>query len=334
MKKPTHIKIWPETIKYLPAIVHLPLDIKTDNIILDFSNCIKIDAAGLNILLMRLLKLKRSFGLQDSFWRINAPEPIIAILTSLGFTSYFKEILLKLPMDNMFDKKPIADILVNLSVPILQTEDVAVKLYSYPIYMFDFTDCDDRRELFNGFKKWLFNIFNDFKGYKIRKNEFTIILNEIFKNSADHTDDNASFAIDLRELTSHDKKNLLQICFSFTDFGKGIYRNIWDNIKEKHKLNRNTHEGISEAYHVATQMGFTTLRGNTKRNMGIGMSLITGGSKSINMELSVFDAKSRGLLTSLSNNTHSEIRRCFYQTNSNVNFCYFGQLNCEAIDDV
>ena len=70
--------------------------------------------------------------------------------------------------------------------------------------------------------------------------------------------------------------------------------------------------GFSDAYHYALKLGFTT-KPNNADNKGIGMSLIVEGGNGINMELSVFDAFSRGLLSSLiTKATHKELRKFFY----------------------
>jgi len=336
MRKPQQIKIWPEIISYIPALIHIKTDVKkVDRIIVDFSNCWQLDASGLNILLGSLLTMKASVHYQDAIWEIPTSSMKLTIkndLILLGFFSHFKERLPESPDLNLFGNE-IEDVSYESLKPRIQEVGTGAVVYSYPLYKLDFGKYDDRREAFNevlaDFKGWLRNIFNSFKEYNITKNELLLILKEIIKNSADHTEDNAYFAIDIREEKLGPQKKKMEINFSFMDFGKGIYRTIWDFISEELKQKRIPKRSITEAYHKALQMGFSTKTGS-KNNMGLGMSIITEGAKGIDLNLSVFDAQSRGVLTSIQGNSHAEIRRHFFDTGSSVNFFYYGRICFEG----
>ncbi len=89
--------------------------------------------------------------------------------------------------------------------------------------------------------------------------------------------------------------------------------------------NRAKKLSLSDAYHYALSPGKTT-RPNSKDNKGIGMSIIFDVARSINMNLSVFDALSRGLLSKAKDRTHVELRKVFYNTGNDVGFYYYGEL--------
>ena len=51
------IKIWPQIINYIPALIPIQNIEKRDNsIFLDFTNCTEVNSSGLNIFLIQLLK--------------------------------------------------------------------------------------------------------------------------------------------------------------------------------------------------------------------------------------------------------------------------------------
>ncbi|MBL0151945.1 MAG: hypothetical protein IPP93_00015 [Chitinophagaceae bacterium] len=158
--------------------------------------------------------------------------------------------------------------------------------------------------------------------YKLKVNiKFIQILHEIAKNSADHTEQNAFFGLDINI-----KDENLVVKFSLGDLGVGINQNVRSVLKddESYKL-KDKHLAVTDSYNYALSMGFTS-KPYSMVNRGIGMSTIFDLSKQINMKLSVFDAKSRGLLSNAKNISHVELRKVFYNVGFSVGFYYYGEL--------
>ena len=84
---------------------------------------------------------------------------------------------------------------------------------------------------------------------------------------------------------------------------------------------------FSDAYHFALTRGFTT-KPNNKNNKGLGMTIIREGSQGINMNISMFDAFSRCLLSSISKITHKELRKYFFPFTKDQTqpFYYYGVI--------
>jgi hypothetical protein len=158
------------------------------------------------------------------------------------------------------------------------------------------------------------------KDYLFHHTQLVWILIEMAKNSADHTDNDAYFGMDVTVSPTRDQ---MMLTFAFGDLGVGIKQHI-QNYYSKTLKKRIPHFSIYEAYYVAVQPGFSTGAGGV--NKGVGMSLILEGAKGMNLSLSVFDAKSRGLLNCLNGRSHSEIRRVFLDLDTKVGFYYFGKL--------
>jgi hypothetical protein len=193
---------------------------------------------------------------------------------------------------------------------------------SYPIYELDFLSVSNRREKVDEFKKVLIKqLFFLKTEYDFELSILIQILVEIAKNSADHTEENAYFGLDIVE---HREKLVLK--FSFGDLGKGINNQIREFIKNDVSFkDKAKHLALTDSYQYALRVGVST-KYNSGINKGIGMSTIFNLSKQIELKLSVFDAESRGLLTKAIEATHTELRKIFYHIGFKVGFYYFGEI--------
>jgi hypothetical protein len=310
------ISIWPDIINYLPAIVPLKkLVHKKKNVRLDFSNCKKIQSTGLNILLMRLLKLIKADNI-ERYWDLmplqkNTDESsVIERITSLGFFEILNDYI---PSKNIFWGRHGNTALEN-------TNSANNYVISYPIYKLDLKSANDRREPLSGFTDWLHRILMPFsREYDISSNQLMMILHEISKNSADHTDSDAFFGMDIE---FNQDKSLMNLNFSIGDLGCGIKKNV-ENFLTPTK--REKKMSLSEAYYFALQHGRTT-KNSSEMNLGYGMSMILDGAKRMSLKLFIFDAMSGGLVTDISEISHSHIRKNFINIGNDVDFCYYGEL--------
>jgi len=311
--KDISLKIWPEIVDYNPAIVPFPtLDDKETSLFLEFENCTKVNASGLNLLLVQLLKLFDKKNSYRSWHAIEAEDlPLYDHLKDLGFFQYLN---LYRPNQSLFSphfQEPAS----HRSIIVDQTE-------SFPIYMIDYKQFEKRRMALDPLKEWVYNHLKKYHDeFDFVLPQLITIINEIAKNSADHTHDNAFIGLDVQRPNNSE----IRISFSIGDLGVGINQNIKNHIPEAILKKRQRFWDITQTYREALSRGFTT-RGASKENKGLGMSLILDGAKGINLNLSVFDAKSRGILSSIDSLVHSEIRKNFYNLNREVGFFYYGEL--------
>lgn len=319
--KDLHIKFWPETTGYLPGLFPFPkFEGRENSIFLDFSNCSQVSSSGLNIHLIRLLKIVK-FDDRNRGWHTNPiSNPILHKVNKLN---YFEILNMYKPNISLFQDRNI----LNKS-KITSTNNYNNQSYiSFPIYNIDFKRYENRRKALISFKEWLNeNLKPYYKNYDFNLPQVILVINEIAKNSADHTDDNAFLGLDI---FFNDKEKFIKICFSIGDIGKGINQNIKDNLPENMK-ERLKYWDLTQMYRVALKRGFTTKQ-NFHENKGMGMSIILDGAKGIELDLSVFDAKSRGVLSNIHSLSHSEIRKNFFYIGNFVGFYYYGELKAKKI---
>ena len=129
------------------------------------------------------------------------------------------------------------------------------------------------------------------EAYGFQSNGLGILLNEIAKNSADHTEEDAMFGMEARPSEDHWRDS--RSCFG--DFGIGIKRHIEQNLAPE-DAKRLTHMSLAEAYRLALKPGYTSSSVGGL-NTGHGMSIIIDCANDLGLHLSVFDASSRGLRT-------------------------------------
>lgn len=314
------IKIWPFLDDITQAIIpysvtHLE---NSRNINIDLSNIKRINSSGATMALIKLIDISKKLP-QKKFKIIQPQESSISkFLQNCGFYSILENNI-EIQTTNLFENLEIS----THQEPFIEFRELQNEMTtSFPIYHLKY-DRSKYRECVEEFSEWIEDVLIKYLlKYKVKINIISKIFKEIAKNSEDHTGDDAYFGIDLIE---NFKNNTGELKFSFNDLGSGILENVRNNLlKNTNYLRKsaNKHFSLTDAYHLAFEAGFTT--SDNKRNKGIGMSLIMDGVNLLNMELTIFDAKSMGFIPQI--NTHVEIRKNFWNTSNDVGFNYFGRL--------
>jgi len=316
--KDINIKVWPELIGYLPALIPLPkIEEKENGLYLDFSNCNKINSSGLNIFLIHLLKYVKFDGVNRG-WHSDELHSL-DIIEQVDKFNFFKILNLYCPNISLFNAELAASssAILEENLPISSEQ-----MISFPIYMINLKAYTNRRKALEYLKEWLYNKLETYYlEYDFILPQLASVITEIAKNSADHTDDNAFIGLDI----VNNNIDSIKICFSIGDLGVGINQNIKDHLPNNVSESRYKFWDLTQTYREALSRGFTT-KEESKENKGLGMSLILDGAKGIKLILSVFDAKSRGLLNNITSTTHSDIRKNFFNTGKDVGFYYYGEL--------
>jgi hypothetical protein len=315
--KEIHLKIWPEINGYLPALIPFQsIGTRENDLFIDFSNCKRANSSGLNILLMRILRLLKSDNKERSWnFDFQSNKSITSVFEKLNFFQILnfynkqKKLFWKFETNELF----------SMPMKIQDSNNI-----SYPIYIIDFKkSLNDRRDAISTFRSWLYGILEGYvEEFDFNFTQLITILTEMAKNSADHTQDNAFFGFDVE---IGEDRNKICLLFSFFDLGVGIKQNIQNHIASPIAEKRKRHWSLAESYYFALQPGKTTKPGSIQ-NKGIGMSIIVDGAQGAMINLSVFDAMSRGLLSDVFKISHSEIRNIFFNTGRDVGFCYYGEL--------
>lgn len=314
------IKIWPDLSDISQALIpYSDSSLNLNNIVhIDFSNVKSINSSGATLALVKLINIVHKN--KNATWNIEQPESpeVKRCLKSIGFYNI------------LLSRIKNKDLFLNIETDIISKFSLrnkqGVNITSYPIYYLSY-EKNKYREGVESFSDWITEILNEYsKIYEFRFNVFAKLLKEIAKNSEDHTNDNAFFGIDVIENYA---TNTGEILFSFCDLGIGIHENIKKYIKTDSRFRNNASDkfGIVDSYHNAFTQGFSTSKSIT--NKGIGMSMILDCTNLLGLELSVFDARSRGFIPNV--NTHDEIRRNFWNTGNPVGFYYYGKLNMKGI---
>ena len=310
------IKVWPEISGYLPAVIPYERlrSSKNNPVDFDFSGTSIVQAAPLNLLLIKLIKHTSSLGNIDWEMKLSNFPDANSRLKEIGLFDIFPKVI---PNSKLFWQK---EFLEKKFATIKQSE--LSNTQSFPIYHIEFSNYQDRRVAVEEFKDWLVKHFEGLNSiYEVKIHKLILILVEMAKNSADHTNQDAFFGIDIIKF---EREALIQ--FSFGDLGIGINRTIRPILKNVPGYkDKDEHLAITDSYQFAFQMGFTS-KPESKINRGIGMSTIFDVSKQIGLDLSVFDAESRGVLTNASEPTHNELRKVFYSVGFGVGFYYYGLL--------
>lgn len=310
------IKIWPKLDDITQALIpysNSNLN-ETYPIHLDLTNVRDVNASGATMTLVKLIENIRSKS--TAVWVIEPPERI-HIDNCLNKIGFYKILDLNIINKDIFWRNDI--ILENESYVSKNRHDLVVK--SFPIYHLQYQQ-QEKREVVEEFSNWINEILYCYcKQYDFKLNIIAKLLKEIAKNSEDHTKDSAFFGIDILENAEGSRAELI---FSFCDLGIGLFENIKSFLRNNSKYRKDAYRkiGIVDAYHLAFSPGFTT--STNKINKGIGMSMILDCVQILGMELSFFDAHSRGFIPS--ERTHSEIRRNFWDTGNKVGFNYYGRL--------
>jgi hypothetical protein len=322
--KATIIKAWPELIDFLPSL-HALTDqeqraaAKKANVLVSFRSVRSVNSTGLTVFLLRLLRfVGDKKQLKISY---ECSEEIKSKLETLGVYSNLTEILGSVQHELLLIKPK------DRKLPSLE-ENPPI---SSPIYRLKFSAFAERREAVYEFVKWLADrIMRLSNNYKLQANGLPMLLNEIAKNSADHTTKDAFFGMDLKPI--NERKSRFN--FVFGDLGLGIKQHVAENLPSELE-NRKAKMSLYEAYRLALTPGFTG-KPRSAINQGQGMSTIVGYATKLNVNLSIFDAKSRGLLSNfkpVSSPTHSAVRMIFHNVGNDVGFFYYGDCIFEKLEE-
>lgn len=320
-KRHIQIKIWPEIINYYPAFIPFEKVVysKENPIDLDFSNATEVKSSSLTLILIEILKIIRKSRSMKWIYREPENEVTANRVKELG--------LLALLYQNFATPTLFWDeALNNISKGTLVIENNGVKTISYPIHEFNFQNKtnEEKRKIVEEFREMLFEKLDFlFEKFTFKIHKLIQVITEMAKNSADHSYENAYFGLDINMLN-----NILEVEFVFGDMGIGINKNVRNAFLENpelDRLERAKHLGLVETYHFALTPGLTT-KLNSKINRGIGMTIILDVSKDMGIELSVFDAESRGVLSRIKEIKIDDLRKNFYNLNKEAGFYYYGKL--------
>lgn len=314
------IKVWPEINNYLPALIPLQnIEKKSNTIYLDFTNCFEVNSSGLNLFLIQILKILTEGNIQRGWYTNEINEvPMVSKIDHLNFFN----ILNKYAQNNSLFQSNFTSTTLNTDVLGQQ------RLNSFPIYIIDFKSFPIRRKALDHLKNWIYeNLMPYYDKYDFILPQVASIINEIAKNTADHTSENAFIGLDV--LVTAEEKSI-KICFSIGDLGVGINQNIKDHLPGDKFEKRYKNWDLTQTYREALDPGFST-KIHSAENKGLGMSLILDGAKGAGVNLSVFDANSRGVLSNIKSLAHSEIRKNFFNINKDSGFFYYGELEANIL---
>lgn len=319
--KSSQIKIWPEIQGYLPMIVPWQgVENNESDLFIDFSNCKSVYSSSLTPLLIRIIKL--IIQKKNRKWETHneiISEPFLKII-NLNFFNILDYYELN---TSMFWNK---DFSIYNFQKIKERNITTIEVHSIPIYHINIENYTVRREVLKTFRKEINILLAPyFENYDFNITQLILILNEILKNTADHTSTNAFFGMDVLFTSSQ----MIEINFAIGDLGVGINMNVKNHLPEE-QLKRYEFWDLTQTYRFALSRGNTTKQ-DSINNKGMGMSIILDGAKEIGLELSVFDAESRGLLSEIESLTHSELRKNFYNVGRNIGFYYHGKLKAKRI---
>jgi hypothetical protein len=317
IKQKNTIKIWPYLDDISQAIIpysteHLSED--TNLVVnVDFSQVKRYSSSGAAITLMKLIS---ALSKKPSLYRLIFPEDqnVEKFFQESGFFSILDECF-HFVKDDLFS----GEIIKSVNPYIISENNKNTKMISFPVYPLKYNKKNDRESV-DKFMDWVTDIFVEhLSNSNIKRNIFLTIINEIAKNTQDHTMSDSYFGLDIIRYSIADGGELY---FSFSDLGIGIKNNIkayyspfdYNKVMEKYSF--------SDAYKFAFTFGKSTSL--NPRNKGIGMSMIRDGAELLNMDLTIWDGRSMLLTPKVL--SHSGLRRVIFDTDNFVGFYYYGRL--------
>ena len=321
--KDIQIKIWPEIEGVIPSIIPWQNILeKSNELFLDFTDCVSVHSSSLTQLLIKCIKIIES----DNFtrrWKSHEKR-IHSTFSKVIKLNFFNILDNYSPVESLFRNKSFSNYNER---PLIEFDEFGNKVTSFPIYCIDFNSETNRRDSLTRFRLWLRDsLYTYFESYDFNLSQLILILNEIAKNTADHTNGNGFIGIDIKN--SNDG-NLLKLSFTIGDLGIGINRNIKEQLPIE-QIKRYRYWDLTQTYMFALR-DYSTTKKNSRFNKGLGMSIITNGSKKIGINLSVYDAKSRGVITRIKNLSHANVRENFFNIGRPVGFYYFGELIAKRV---
>ena len=328
------IKIWPYLDDISQAII--PYSSKYLNnkwvVNLNFS---EVRRAKSSILAITLSKIVSELANKNYSFKLTTPENkyIESILQDSGFFSILDDYL-KFPNNvivNLFETIENPYIKRNPQIFSSLDEKTNIRTTFFPIFHLKYNPNNERGAV-EEFSNWLDdNVLCVLDKYNVQSDILYSVLTEIAKNSQDHTENDAFFGIDIIENLNTNSGEFL---FSCSDMGNGISKTVRKFLKENPQENLRPdawkHFSFTDCYKWAFTTGRSSSK-NTRKNKGIGMTMIIDGTYNTNMDLSVWDAESMMLVPkslhffpeSLS---HTELRKKVFNTRNEVGFYYYGRL--------
>ncbi|MDD4032127.1 MAG: hypothetical protein PHS48_02650 [Bacteroidales bacterium] len=320
--KNLQIKIWPEIEGLSPIIAPWEgINNRSNDLFLDFSNCHSVYSSTLVLILIRILKLLSSEN-NNKKWETHN-ERISDTFKNIIDLNFFYILDLYAPNTNIFWDKEFSQ---ERKKVLIQQNQNGNKVHSFPILLLGINKYSNRRDILVIFRQKFNQILSPYYNkYNFNLNQLMLILSEILKNSADHTNSNAFLGLDIEFI----KNDAIIIKIGIGDLGIGINMNVKNHLP-KEQNNRYDFWDLTQTYRFALSKGSTT-KMESIYNKGMGMSIILNGARGLGMNLFVFDADSRGLLTNINNLTHSEIRKNFYNIGHHTGFYYYVTLKAKKI---
>ena len=325
MAKYTILKAWSELEGFIPLIVSPSNStILTNKFEIDFSVCESVDSCGATAFLLKTLQYLNRNNV-NACWKTNTSfddARILPDLIELGFflliQPRYEGFTQKQQQKKLFDAPGNIDYFTPKSECLCSSSN-GIKKQSLPIIRIPFHKFERRRDAIKEFKQYLFEAFDKYSdGNSSEVVQTIFILYELAKNTADHTNGDAFFGVDFIISPNH------KINFLYGDLGCGIKQNITSYLRSI-KDPRCERFSLADAYHEAFKEKFTT-RPDSGENFGMGLNTVLESAKANSIQLSVFDASSRGLLSHFDRLSHGELRKCFLATQRNIPFCYFGSF--------
>lgn len=296
-------------LDFLPALYWLPSKSGAKGVVdIDFATVRTISSTGLCVFLLRVLGLLGTSRVPRLKWLENEQQR--KVLEDLGAFKILS--LAETPSQQEL-------LLDQFSFPSFHSVPKSGAV-SLPVYRLRFPK-SERRAPLKPFKRWILKELTTLThGLDFEPNGLVMLVSEIAKNTADHANADALFALDLCPLESSEYR----LTFCFGDLGLGIKKHVQQMLPRDEAIRRDAHWSLYESYRFALKSGFTTSQ--SALNKGHGMSIIIDCASDLGVHLSVFDANSRGLLntfTEIQNPTHAGVRRIFHNIGHDVGFFLF-----------
>lgn len=310
--KPAVITLWPHQRSYLPLLKAFdPRWAKNKQVILDTALVRQLSPIGLAF---TIGALRTFLGAAKPQLKLRAQASILSELKRLGFTqalsSHFEVDL----EDDLFAGVAALPLIPNDEI----TEFPAIIEIAFP------TNHSARRNCIDS----LLTRARDVLIRELHLNpkkigNFLYILQELMKNTADHSQSDALLAFEsVRTCTN------TTINFAYVEYGEGIKKNVERYINSlpanSEMAARAGSRHITEIYRLAFQSGFTTKK--TTVNLGKGLHRIASYIKTMGIDMQVFDGSSTGNIAIIGPNpSHKQIRLAFSSSVShNSPFSFIG----------
>ena len=324
------IKIWPYLDNISQAIVPYSSKRLNDKMVVNLSFS-EVQRTKSSILSITLSKIISELANKNYTFRLITPENkyIENILQDSGFFSILDGYLnfSNNVIVNLFETIENPNIKRNTQIFSSLDEKTNIRTTSFPIFHLKYNP-NNERESVEMFSNWLDdNILSVLDGYSVQSDILYSVLTEIAKNSQDHTEDDAFFGIDIIENLNANSGEFL---FSCSDMGKGISKTVREFLRKNPQANLRPdawkHFSFTDCYKWAFTTGNSSSK-NTRKNKGIGMTMIIDGSYNTNMDLSIWDAESMMLMPkSFRFHSHEGLRKKVFNTGNKVGFYYYGRL--------